>query len=60
MELFRSTGSPWRDMKVVNNHVFIGSETYNHGIQVYDLLQLRGMTGFREIEADYVYNKIGQ
>ena len=29
--------SGWRDMKVYNNHVYIGSEATNHGIQVFEL-----------------------
>lgn len=32
--------SPWRDIKVLNNHVYIGSEASNHHVQTYDLTQL--------------------
>lgn len=35
--------SMWRDLKVFNNHVFIVSEAVNHGMQVYDLTQLRDL-----------------
>ena len=38
-------GSSWRDVKVYNNHAFIVSEATNHGMQVFDLTQLRGLTG---------------
>jgi len=33
--------SIWRDIKVYANHAFIGSEEPNHGMQVFDLRQLR-------------------
>merc|ERR1719453_1931523 len=36
-----SVSSNWRDIKVYNNHAYIGSEAANHGIQVFDLTQLR-------------------
>ena len=34
--------SVWRDLEVYNNHVFIVSEAAGHGMQVFDLTQLRG------------------
>ncbi|MEH6617567.1 MAG: choice-of-anchor B family protein [Porticoccus sp.] len=37
-------GSPWRDIKVYNNHAFIVSEARRHGMQVFDLTQLRSIT----------------
>ncbi|XP_062510156.1 uncharacterized protein LOC134186259 [Corticium candelabrum] len=37
-------GSLWRDVKVFKNHAFIVSEASNHGMQVFDLTQLREMT----------------
>ena len=40
----RGDGSIWRDIKVYADHAFIVSEASNHGIQVYDLTQLRGLT----------------
>lgn len=36
--------SLWRDLKVYNDHVFIVSEASNHGMQVFDLTQLRTAT----------------
>ena len=35
-----TSNSLWRDMKVCQDHVFIGSEANNHGMQVFDLTQL--------------------
>ena len=35
--------SIWRDIKVYNNHAFIVSEAINHGMQVFDLTQLRNV-----------------
>lgn len=34
----------WRDIKVYNNHAFIVSEAVGHGMQVFDLTQLRTAT----------------
>lgn len=36
-----TTGSQWRDVKVYNDHAFIVSEASGHGMQVFDLSQLR-------------------
>jgi choice-of-anchor B domain-containing protein len=36
--------SPWRGIKVFANHAFIVSEAVNHGLQVFDLTQLRTVT----------------
>jgi len=38
--------SLWRDAKVYNNYAFIVSEALNHGMQVFDLKTLRGVTEF--------------
>jgi choice-of-anchor B domain-containing protein len=32
--------STWRDIKVANNHAYIVSEAFGHGMQVFDLTQL--------------------
>ncbi|MDP8930095.1 MAG: choice-of-anchor B family protein, partial [Actinomycetota bacterium] len=37
-------GSSWRDIKVYNDHAFIVSEALNHGMQVFDLTQLRNVS----------------
>jgi len=38
-------GQFWRDIKVFDNHAFIVSEHDDHQMQVFDLTQLRGVTG---------------
>ena len=40
-----SSASLWRDIKVYDNHAFIVSEAGNHGMQVFDLNQLRNFDG---------------
>ena len=39
-----TTSSLWRDIKVFNNYAFIVSEAADHGMQVFDLKKLRGVT----------------
>jgi choice-of-anchor B domain-containing protein len=47
-----TAASPWRGIKVFTNHAFIVSEALDHGMQVFDLTQLRNVTAppvtFRE------------
>jgi len=38
-----SGASSWRDVKVYNNHAFIVSEAADHGMQVFDLTELRSV-----------------
>ena len=40
----RTTASTWRDIKVFSDHAFIVSEAVDHGMQVFDLTELRGVT----------------
>jgi len=35
----------WRDIKVYANHMFVVSEQTGHGMQVFDLTEVRGVTG---------------
>jgi len=35
----------WRDIKVYDDHAFVGSESVSHGLQVFDLTRLRGVEG---------------
>jgi choice-of-anchor B domain-containing protein len=35
-----TTPTSWRDMKVIKNHVYIGSEATGHGLQIFDLRKL--------------------
>lgn len=51
--------SPWRDVKVYNNHAFIVSEAQNHGLQVFDLTRLRGLTEVQSFTEDAVLNDLG-
>jgi choice-of-anchor B domain-containing protein len=37
--------SQWRDLEVYADHAYIGSEQPGHGLVVFDLRQLRGLTG---------------
>ena len=52
--------SSWRDLKVFNDHVFIVSEAEGHGMQVFDLKQLRGLSTKKNFTADYTYTGYGQ
>ncbi|OAA50492.1 regulatory P domain-containing protein [Metarhizium rileyi] len=36
----QTSNSTWRDMKVIGNHVYIGSEAPNHGLQIFDMTKL--------------------
>ena len=50
----------WRDIKVYQDHAFIVSEARDHGMQVFDLSHLRGLTedATRTFEADAHYDKV--
>ncbi|MGB5319199.1 choice-of-anchor B family protein, partial [Eudoraea sp.] len=39
-----TTSSNWRDIKVYENHAFIVSEAAGHGMQVFDLTELRNVS----------------
>ena len=39
-----TSNSSWRDIKVYANHAFIVSEANGHGMQIFDLTQLRNVT----------------
>lgn len=39
-----TSNSVWRDIKVYQNHAFVVSEAGGHGMQVFDLTQLRNIT----------------
>ncbi|HWC31634.1 MAG TPA: choice-of-anchor B family protein, partial [Actinomycetota bacterium] len=45
----------WHDMKVYENHAFIVSESEPHGMQVFDLTRLRGVTEAQEWTRDAWY-----
>ena len=50
----------WRDIKVYQNHAFIVSEAREHGMQVFDLTRLRGLTAdaSRRFTADARYTGV--
>lgn len=51
----------WRDMKVYNNHVFVVADNArDHGMQIFDLTQLRGLDGSNPVtfEATAHYDRV--
>jgi choice-of-anchor B domain-containing protein len=52
--------SSWRDMKVYNDHVYIVSEAGDHGLQVFNLANLRGIDSEQVFSADYIDKSFGQ
>lgn len=54
-----TTASDWHDVKVINDHAVIVSEAAGHGLQVFDLTRLAGLTGSTELSADAHYTKFG-
>lgn len=55
-----TTNSPWRDIKVYNNHAFVVSEANGHGMQVFDLTRLRNVENPPEtFTADATYTEFG-
>ena len=46
----------WRDVKVYKNHAFIVADNVGaHGMQVFDLTKLRGVTTAQNFTADAIY-----
>jgi choice-of-anchor B domain-containing protein len=46
----------WRDVKVYNNHAFIVADNVgNHGMQVFDLTRLRGVSSAQNFTEDAIY-----
>ena len=55
-----TTSSLWRDIKVIGDYAYIGSEAPNHGIQIMDLSQLLPLSGFTyNISPTYSYVGFG-
>jgi len=51
--------APWRDVKTYANHAFVVADGIaQHGMQVFDLTRLRGVTGVQQFSADVIYNGI--
>ncbi len=57
----RTYASTWRDIKIYKDHAYIVSEAYKHGLQVFDLTRLRGLSGssVAEVTEDVHYKKFG-
>ena len=56
----RTQESHWRDIKVHGDHAYIVADgAGDHGMQVFDLGRLRGLSGSREFSADTVYGDFG-
>ena len=51
--------STWRDIKVYKDHAFIVSEAAGHGMQIFDLSKLRGVTDVQEFQTDLLYEGYG-
>merc|ERR1740121_2715136 len=49
----QTRASTWRDIKVYSNRAYIVSEATDHGMQVYDLTRLRGVTSLTEHRPDH-------
>ncbi len=55
-----TSSSSWRDIKVYKDHAFVVSEANGHGMQVFDLNQLRNVSNPPEnFNADAVYKGFG-
>ncbi len=53
----RTGASTWRDMKVFNDHAFIVSDGNGpHGMQIFDLTQLRGLTAPQNFQSTAVHD----
>ena len=51
--------STWRDIKVYRDHAYVVSEKPGHGMQVFDLTRLRGVTEPRAWSEDAHYGRFG-
>ncbi len=55
-----TVASTWRDIKVYQDHAFIGAEANGHGMQVFDLTRLRGVSNPPvQFTADFRYTGFG-
>lgn len=57
----RTVSSSWRDIKTFKNHAFIVSEASDHGMQVFDMMQLTDLLSFSTLEetASYTDHSLG-
>jgi choice-of-anchor B domain-containing protein len=57
----QTANSNWREFKIARNHLFVTSEASGHGMQVFDLTRLRGLSGPPAIfTPDAVYSRFGR
>ena len=55
----QTVSTVWRDVKVYQDHAFVVSEARDHGMQVFDLTRLRGLTSDQgEFDADAHYDGV--
>jgi len=55
-----TVNSTWRSLKVYRNHLYVVSEAADHGLQVFDLTQLRNVTAGPQTFAETAhYNNFG-
>jgi len=54
-----TVSSSWRDIKTYNNHAYIVSEANGHGMQVFDLMQLTGLSSFTTFSETARYSDQG-
>ncbi len=54
-----SGNATWRDIKVYRNHAFIVADVSSHGMQVFNLTRLRGVTSPQTFTADARYTQFG-
>jgi len=50
----------WRDIKIYNNHAYIVSEAIGHGMQVFDLTNLRGVSSPQIFSSKFHYTGFGK
>lgn len=43
----QTENSGWRDAKLIGDHMYIGSEAKDHGLQIFDMKKLLGLDGHR-------------
>ena len=56
---YQNRSAIWRDIKVYRDHAYIVADVSGHGMQVFDLTRLRGVTTPRAWTADVHYSRFG-
>ncbi|MFI7573985.1 choice-of-anchor B family protein [Micromonospora sp. NPDC049497] len=56
---YQNRTAVWRDIKVYRNHAYVVADVTGHGMQVFDLTRLRGVTSPKTWTADVHYNRFG-